>query len=314
VVSLLTDYGWADGFVGALHSVLRRQLPDLPIVDLTHAVPAQDVRAGSFALERAAPYLAPGVVVAVVDPGVGTARRGVALRVRDSDADAPDLVLVGPDNGLLLRAADALGGISLAVELEQRDYWLSARGPTFAGRDIFAPVAAHLAAGGDILALGPPIGPETLARLPAPAHRRHLDGSLEAEVTWVDHYGNIQLAAGPDDLVLSGEIDIAMAPLGGAGTHPSHPGPHQPGPGPAGTSVVPPAASPADLVARPWTCAVRARTVRAFGDLAPGELGLFVDSYGRLALCLYSASAAGQLGVDERNVLLLRPAGPPSTY
>ncbi len=151
VISLLTDYGLADGFVGALHSVLRSRLPLVPIVDLTHGVPAQDVRAGSLALKRAGPYLAAGVVLAIVDPGVGTARRSIAL-----SAGAADLIFVGPDNGLMLPALDTLGGPALGVELENLTYQLAAPGPTFAGRDIFAPAAAFLAGGGPMGELGPP--------------------------------------------------------------------------------------------------------------------------------------------------------------
>ena len=170
--------------------MLRARLPQVPIVDLTHDVRPQDIRAGSLALKRAAPYLAAGVVVAVVDPGVGTNRRGVAVR-----AEAADIVFVGPDNGLVVPAVDALGGPALAVELDNLEYQLPSPGPTFAGRDVFAPAAAYLAAGGDLTKLGPHVDVRTLVRLPRPVCRE-TDGSLEVEVTWVDRYGNVQLAAG----------------------------------------------------------------------------------------------------------------------
>lgn len=263
MVSLLSDFGLVDGFVGALHSVLRARLPAVPIVDLTHDIPAQDVRAGSLALKRAAPYLAAGVVVAVVDPGVGTRRRAVAVQAR-----AADIIFVGPDNGLLLPALEALGGAGLAVELENRGYWLPAPGPTFAGRDVFAPAAAHLAGGGDIAALGRKVGPEALVRLPAPVCRKCPDGSLEAEVTWVDRYGNVQLAAGPSelgDLAPGAELLVTSS----AGRH--------------------------------W----RTRMAHTYGDLAPGELGVLVDSYGSLALCLNGASAADLLGAEDQDVLVI---------
>jgi len=187
-VSLLTDYGLEDGFVGALHSVLRSRSPGVAIVDLTHGIRPHDVRAGSLALRRAAPYLAAGVVVAVVDPGVGTARRPLAVI-----AGTGRTIFLGPDNGLLVPAVESLGGASLALELEDRGCWLDAPGPTFAGRDIFAPAAAHLAGGGDVAALGCPIETGSLVRLPSPVVRKRGDGSVEAEVTWVDRYGNVQL-------------------------------------------------------------------------------------------------------------------------
>ena len=123
VVSLLSDYGLADGFVGTLHSVLRSSLPGVPIVDLTHDIPPQDVRAGSLALQRAAPYLAPGVVLAVVDPGVGGRRRSLVV-----EASGAGVVFVGPDNGLLLPAVRTLGGPRRVVELQDRGYWLPSRG------------------------------------------------------------------------------------------------------------------------------------------------------------------------------------------
>jgi S-adenosylmethionine hydrolase len=272
VVSLLTDYGLDDGFVGALHSVLRRRVPEVLIVDLTHGVAPQDVRAGSLALRRVAPYLAPGVVVAVVDPGVGSARRAVAVATAD-------VVFVGPDNGLLVPAVEALGGASQAVELADRGYWLEAPGPTFAGRDIFAPAAAELAAGTSLVDLGPAIPPASLARLPAPLARRRQDGSLEAEVTWVDRYGNIHLAAGPGHL--------------------------SPPPVPGDTVSVS-RSRVAEGVAEPSTWP--ARVARTFSDLAPGQLGLVVDSYGCLDLCLFGTSAAEQLGIREQDLVVLSPA------
>jgi len=265
--------------------VLRARLPEVPIVDLTHEVRAQDVRAGSLALKRAAPYLAPGVVVAVVDPGVGTARRSVAVH-----AGGADLFFVGPDNGLMLPALDELGGPALAVQLENTAYQLPSPGPTFAGRDIFAPAAAFLAGGGEIEALGQQLDPGTLVRL-SPLVCHESDGALEAEVAWVDHFGNVQLAAGPHAL-------------------------------PAGPDALPVGTGPqahAVLMVRlrrrtqahvdganSWT----ARLVHTYGELAPGELGLLVDSYGYLALSLNGAGAAERLGVREQDVLVLEPINP----
>jgi S-adenosylmethionine hydrolase len=276
VVSLLTDYGSEDGFVGALHSVLRRALPQVPIVDLTHAIARQNVRAGSLALVRATPYLAPGVVLAVVDPGVGTSRRGVAVE----PASGPGVVFVGPDNGLLPPAVDALGGVGGCVELEDRGYWLATPGPTFAGRDIFAPAAAQLAGGAALEDLGKPVPPEGLVRLPPPFVALAEDGSCETEVTWVDRFGNVQLAAAPSDIW--------------------------------GTSA---AADPCQAGGPSQSAAVEvkgahgryeARRARVFADLAPRQLGLLVDSYGHLALVLNGASAADVLGTKEGEVVVLR--------
>ena len=280
VISLLTDYGLADGFVGALHSVLRARLPLVPIIDLTHEVRPQDVRAGSLALERAAPYLAEGVVIAIVDPGVGTRRRAMAVR-----AASADVMFVGPDNGLIPPALDVLGGPDMAVELDNPAYWLAAPGPTFAGRDIFAPAAAYLASGGDPEALGHRVDVGTLVRLPLPQCRVK-GGSLAVEVTWVDRYGNVQLGASAQVLHGWASLSVTRAgrEAGGAG------GPPRPGHPEA------PAAS--------WP----ARVVHTFADLAPGELGVLVDSYGSLALCLNGASAAERLGTHEQDILWLTPA------
>ena len=284
VVSLLTDYGSEDGFVGALHSVLRRALPQVPIIDLTHAIARQDVRAGSLALRRAAPYLAPGVVVAVVDPGVGTSRRGVAVE----PVGGPGVVFVGPDNGLLPPAVDALGGAGRCVELEDRGYWLSAPGPTFAGRDIFTPAAAQLAGGAALVDLGKPVAPESLVRLPPPLVARAGDGSCETEVTLVDRFGNVQLAATPSDL--SGTAEAA---------DPCEVG------DPSESAVVEVTALEVTGPRGPF----EARKARVFADLAPRQLGLLVDSYGHLALVLNGASAAHVLGIKEGEVVVLRSVG-----
>ncbi len=289
MVSLLSDFGLADGFVGALHSVLRARLPDVPIVDLTHEVRPQDVRAGSLALARAAPYLAPGVVVAVVDPGVGTDRRALAARAREGG-----VTFLGPDNGLLVPALEALGGPTQVVELERTadllwTYRMSGAGPTFAGRDLFAPAAAYLAARGEFEALGRPVAGEALVRLPAPLFSEHADGSVEAEVTWVDRYGNVQIAAS----------STALSQLGGLGA--VFDIDLDRGQGASGAKSV--AGAPGGSAPR-W----RARVVHTYADLARGELGALVDSYGSVALCFNGASAAGHLGVEEQDIAWLRPS------
>ena len=150
-VSFLTDYGLDDEFVGVVKAVHPRPRPARRrSIDLTHGIRPFDVRGGSLALARAIPYVAEGVVLAVVDPGVGTARRAVAVEVAGGAG-----VLVGPDNGLLAPAVAIVGGAERAVELTNAEYHLAAPGATFAGRDVFAPVAAHLCNGVDLAELGP---------------------------------------------------------------------------------------------------------------------------------------------------------------
>ena len=140
-VSFLSDYGTSDEFVGVVHSVIRSIAPDVRVIDLTHDIAPYDVRAGALALARSVPYLAPGVVVGVVDPAVGTSRRPIAVEVGDGDS-----VLVGPDNGLLAPAVAMCGGATRAVELNDAQWHLPSPGATFAGRDVFAPVAAAVRA------------------------------------------------------------------------------------------------------------------------------------------------------------------------
>lgn len=186
-ISLTTDYGLSDGFAAACHGVIARIAPAVRIIDVTHQVAPGDVTRGAAILAQTVPHLPPAVHVAVVDPGVGTARRGVAVLT-------PGGVLVGPDNGLLPWAADALGGPADAVELTNPDWFAPAVSPTFHGRDIFAPVAARIAGGADITAAGARVDPAALVRLPDPVVGSG-PGWLEAEVLTVDRFGNIQLAA-----------------------------------------------------------------------------------------------------------------------
>jgi S-adenosylmethionine hydrolase len=199
-ISFLTDYGTDDEFVGVVKSVIRSIEPDVTVLDITHAIPAHDVRAGSLALARAAQYLVPGVVLAVVDPGVGTNRRAVAVEVGQGQS-----ILVGPDNGLLAAAVGMVGGADRVVELTNADYHLPSPGSTFDGRDVFGPVAAHLCAGVDLEELGPLVDPTSLqpGMIPLPFD----DGdAIAAQVLWVDRFGNAQLNVGPDDVDHLGEV------------------------------------------------------------------------------------------------------------
>jgi len=193
-VSFLTDYGLDDEFVGVVKSVLRDMAPHVTVVDLTHGVRPFDVRGGSLALARSISYVAAGIVLAVVDPGVGTSRRAVAIEVAGGAG-----VLVGPDNGLLAPAVAIIGGAERAVELTNPALHLPAPGATFAGRDVFAPVVAHLSNGVDLTELGPLVDADLLMPGMVALPREEDDG-FHTEVLWVDRFGNCQLNVGPEDL------------------------------------------------------------------------------------------------------------------
>jgi S-adenosyl-L-methionine hydrolase (adenosine-forming) len=251
-VSLLTDYGLVDEFVGVLKAVIRDLAPHVTTLDLTHGVEPYDVRGGALALARCIQYAPSGVVVAVVDPGVGTSRRAVAVEVADGEG-----VLVGPDNGLLAPAVAMAGGATRAVALTDPRFHLAAAGATFAGRDVFAPVAAHLANGVDLSELGEAIDPAGVLPGVVPL-ARHDGDTITCEVLWVDRYGNAQLNLGLDD----------VAPLAATGEM---------------------------VTLRVHEDTRSARIDTTFAALGPGRLGLIVDSYGLLALALDRASAAAEL-------------------
>lgn len=271
-VFFLSDYGTEDEFVGVVHAVLAAGAPGSTVIDLSHQIPAFDVRAGAAMLERAVPWLGAGVVLAVVDPGVGSARRGVCLEVISGSGDGPRF-FVGPDNGLLVGGAERAGGgtIVRAVELEPAP----AHSATFDGRDLFAPAAAALCRGVPPEELGSLLDPATLARLTAPivAHRQAPDGrhTLRTEITWVDRFGNLQLAATPSD------VDDPSAWPGGATVALGVPG------------------APGHTL----------RGVNAFAELAPAELGLLLDANGHLALVANQASAARRLALEAGAVVEL---------
>ncbi len=193
-ISFLSDFGHQDEFVGVVHSVIRSIAPEVGIVDVTHGIAPHDVRAGALALARSAQYLCPGVVLAVVDPGVGTERKALAVEVGDGAS-----ILVGPDNGLLASTVAMVGGATRAVELHNADFQLPRVGSTFDGRDVFAPAAAHLCLGVDLAELGPTIEPSALMPGLLPIIDTE-DDALVVEVLWIDRYGNVQLNIGPDDL------------------------------------------------------------------------------------------------------------------
>jgi S-adenosylmethionine hydrolase len=247
---LLTDYGTSDGFVASCRGVIARIAPSARVVDITHEVPAGDIRHGAAVLAQTVPYLPRSVVVGVVDPGVGTARRAVALA-------AGDIILVGPDNGLLPWAADAVGGASTAVELVATRYLLNASSRTFAGRDVFAPAAAHLALGVPLEDLGPPLPVDSLTRLSTPRTESRV-GVLDTEVLSVDRFGNVQLAAVAADLKAAGLVDGAVRVA---------------------------------VVDRSFVATVGT----TFADVPPGDRVLLVDSAGHVALAVNGGAAAGEL-------------------
>jgi S-adenosylmethionine hydrolase len=193
-ITFLSDYGLVDEFVGVVHSVIRSIAPEVVVVDLTHGIAPYDVRGGGLALARATPHLCPGVVLAVVDPAVGTSRRPIAVEVGDGAS-----VLVGPDNGVLAPAVALCGGASRAVQITNPEVLLPTESATFDGRDVFAPAAAHLCLGMDLSELGPEIDPISLFPAMVPLTREE-EGRLHAEVLWVDRYGNAQLNVDPDEL------------------------------------------------------------------------------------------------------------------
>jgi S-adenosyl-L-methionine hydrolase (adenosine-forming) len=267
-LSFLSDYGLVDEFVGVVKAVIRALAPDVTVLDVTHQVAAHDVRAGSLVLARSIQYLPSGVVLAVVDPGVGTDRRAVAVEVGDDDPDGPGRsVLVGPDNGLLAPAVALAGGARRAVALTNTDYHLPAPGPTFAGRDVFGPAAAYLCAGVELDELGDPVEPFSLVPGIVPLSRTE-DGAVEAEVLWVDRFGNAQLNLDPDDVAAMG--------------------------------------SPLRL--RFGETSRSAARVGTYAELGPGQVGLVVDSYGLLAVSLNRRSAAEELHLAAGDLVRVESA------
>jgi S-adenosyl-L-methionine hydrolase (adenosine-forming) len=187
-VTFLSDFGSSDPFVGICHGVIVRTCPDATVIHVAHGIEPTSVGQGARVLAAAIPYLPVGVHMAVVDPGVGSERRSVCLRSSDGR------LFVGPDNGLLMPAADACGGVELAVEITNREYMLESVSRTFHGRDVFSPVSGHLAGGLDPERLGHVVDPSTLVRTAELA--TSVDGSqLSATVQQVDRFGNIQLSA-----------------------------------------------------------------------------------------------------------------------
>lgn len=264
VITMLTDYGLEDGFVAACHGVIIKIAPECRIIDVCHMIPAGDVRRGAAVLAQTVPYLPEGIHVAVVDPAVGTARRAVAVQ-------AGERVFVGPDNGLLSWAVHAAGGARAAYELTNEELFLTPVSRTFHGRDIFAPVAAHLARGRALADVGPEIPPENLVTLPEPTSRVR-DGAAEGEVLSVDHFGNVQLSIKADDL-------------------------HSLGVRNGDTLAV-------SLGRRQLSVPYR----ETFAAVPPGDVVAFTDSAGLIAFAVNAGDAAERLGLPPGAHVRLSPA------
>lgn len=265
-ISFLSDYGLADEFVGVVHGVIAGICPDARVIDLGHGIPRQDVRAGAMTLARALPYVPAGVHLAVVDPDVGARRRAVALRTAQEDR-----LLVGPDNGLLIPAAERFGGVVEAVEISASPWRLEPVSATFHGRDVFAPVAARLAAGAPLASAGEPMEVGELVALERTEPRREAD-ALVAHVVAADSFGNAILDAGHDDLMGAG------LRLGDA------------------------------VTARAGGRRVRGVVARTFSDVARGELLVYEDAGGSLALAINGGDAAALLGLRAGDEVRLESA------
>jgi S-adenosyl-L-methionine hydrolase (adenosine-forming) len=254
-ITFLTDFGLTDDFVGTCHAVMKRIAPDVQIIDLTHGILPRQVLQGALVLANTVPYAPAGVHLAIVDPGVGSGRRALALEAGEGRR------FVGPDNGLLVPAAEAIGGIRAAHELTNPEYALTPVSATFHGRDVFSPAAAHLALGLPLAELGPPIDPEALVRLEVPAPSVS-DSSIAATCLYVDRFGNMQLNLRREHLERARIVPGRRVRLEVGGR------------------------------------AEEAVAARTFADAEAGELILYEDSYGSVALAVSRGSAAGRLGAE----------------
>jgi S-adenosylmethionine hydrolase len=191
-ISFLSDLGVVDEHVGVVKAIVSDLAPHARVIDLTHGIPAYDVRAGSLALARAIGYVPSGVVLAIVDAGE---RRAIAIEVAGGEG-----VVLGPDNGVLASAISMAGGAGRAVILDKAEFQLASAGSSVPSRDVFAPVAAHLCNGVDLAELGTLVDADTLLPGVVPLPREARGGGVHAEVLWIDHVGNCQLNVGPDDV------------------------------------------------------------------------------------------------------------------
>jgi S-adenosylmethionine hydrolase len=264
IVTLLTDYGRDDDFVGVCHGVMRGIEPELRIIDITHGIRRYSVRQGALVLRNTLPYMPLGIHVAVVDPQVGTERRGLALRTGDGR------ILVGPDNGLLSLAWPRCGGVELVVDITRSPHRLEPVSATFHGRDIFAPVAAHLAAGAELADAGDPLDPASLTTVELPEPRNE-DGGLVAHALVVDRFGNAGLNVDHDGL--------------------------------AGTGITLGETIEIETGGERYL----AKYAHTFADVTPGELLVYEDAYRTLAVAINRGDAASTLGLRPDAEVRLRP-------
>jgi S-adenosyl-L-methionine hydrolase (adenosine-forming) len=255
IVSLLSDYGYGDEFVGLLHAVILRIHPQARIVDVAHEIRRHDARHGALVLARSLPYLPDGVHVAIVDPQVGTERRAIAVRCGDGP------ILVGPDNGVLSLAWEGAGGAVEAVDVTRSPHRLEPVSATFHGRDVFAPVAAHLAAGEPLAEAGEPLAVDELERLELPRPRVER-GVVVGHAIAIDAFGNAGLNLGHEDMLAAG-LTI-------------------------GTRVV--VATPAETIA--------ATVVHTFADVDDSEALVYQDAFGAVAVAINRGDAAATLRLE----------------
>jgi S-adenosyl-L-methionine hydrolase (adenosine-forming) len=267
VITFLTDFGLDDDFVGTCHGVIARIAPDVRVLDITHGIRPGRVLQGALVLANTLAYMPSGVHLAVVDPGVGGQRRPLALQ------DGEGRLYVGPDNGLLLPAADRFGGVAAVHELANPAYALQHVSRTFHGRDLFSPAAAHLALGVPLGELGPPIDREELVRLDVPTPQAVPDG-IRAVVLAVDRFGNAALNLTRDDLERASIVPGTTVEVEAGGNR---------------------------------FFAVAART---FADGREGDLLLYEDSYRNVAIAVSRGSAAALLGLDEGAQITVRTDAP----
>ena len=267
LISFLSDFG-TGSTPATCRGVMWSIAPNARLLDLTHDVREFAVRDGAFLLSRAVGYLEVGVHLAVVDPGVGTARRPVVVRAARGD------LLVGPDNGLLLPAARELGGPTDAWEITNRDLMLPTVSSTFHGRDLFAPIAAHLAGGLDPDVVGPVVEIASLTDLRFPEASAR-DGGLDTAVLLIDRYGNVRLAGQPADLAaVAGSLETGRTFRVTAGER---------------------------QLDVPWHT--------TFGEVEPGTTLLYADAdYGGLGIAVNQASAAERLGLAIDTPVRIEPA------
>lgn len=264
-ITFTSDYGLEDEFVGVCHGVIKRFAPEVQIIDISHAMPPQDVRAGAIVLAQAVKYMPPAVHLAIVDPGVGTMRRAVVIGTKDGPP------LVGPDNGLLWLAAEALGGAVQAHEITAEELCLTPISRTFHGRDIFAPVAARLSLGMPPEQVGPAFDVKKLTRLELPVAKVD-DDHVHGVVVQTDHFGNLQLNVARQELEGVGVMlgDVMEIRIGGK----SH------------------------LVHYATT----------FSEVGEGKLGILEDAYRRIAIVVYRGNAEKRLEAHRGDHVILARA------